>query len=294
MLTSDQLIAFLTIVREGNTVAAARRLGIDHSTVSRRLSALENTLGSRLFDRSPRGLTPTDAASALIGHAERVESELILAAGSAAQRDTHVSGTVRLATPEIFGTYLVAPHIAELHEKYPDLALELAPESRTFSLSRREADIAITVSRPPRGKLVARKLVDYRLGLYASPEYLARHKPIATRADLAEHSFVSYVDELVDFPELLALNKARLGGTVVFRSSSSAAQKAAVASGSGAGMLHVLAAQGDDRLVRLLPEEIEAKLTYWLVMHSDLQRIPRIRAVTTFLVELTRRMQGQL
>ena len=131
MLTSDQLLVFLAVIREGNTVGAARRLGLDHSTVSRRLSTLERALGTRLFDRSPRGLAPTDAATALIAHAERVESELILAAGSVGQRDTEVTGTVRLATPEIFGTYLVAPHIADLRARHPKLTLELAPETRT-------------------------------------------------------------------------------------------------------------------------------------------------------------------
>ena len=291
MLTSDQLLAFLAVIREGNTVGAARRLALDHSTVSRRLAGLEQALGTRLFDRSPRGLAPTAAATSLVTSAERVERELIMAAGSVGQRDTLITGSVRLATPEVFGTFLVAPHIAELREKHPNLILELAPESRTISLSRREADIAITVRQPPRGRLVARKLVDYRLGLYAAPGYLARHAAIQTRADLADHAYVSYVDELVDFPELLALNQAKLDGTIVFRSSSSAAQQAAIAAGTGIGMLHVLAAQQDHRIERILAEQIEAQRTYWLVLHADLQRVPRIRAVIEFLGDLVRRMQ---
>ena len=293
MLTSDQLMAFLAVIREGNTVGAARRLSLDHSTVSRRLSALEAALGTRLFDRSPRGLAPTAAATALVGNAERVERELIMAAGSVGQRDTRISGSVRLATQEMFGTHLVAPHIPELRERFPDLMLELAPETRTISLSRREADIAITVRQPPRGRLIARRLVDYRLGLYAAPAYLDRHPPIRVRTDLSQHTFVSYVDELLDFPELLAINQAKLDGKIVFRSSSSAAQQAAVAAGTGIGMLHVFAAEPDSRLQRVLAEEIEARRTYWLVFHSDLQRVPRIRAVTDFLDGLVRRQHGR-
>lgn len=291
MLTSDQLLVFLAVIREGNTVGAARRLGLDHSTVSRRLGALERDLGSRLFDRSPRGLAPTAAASALISHAERIERELILAASSVGQRDSRITGTVRLATPEMFGTYFVAPHIAELRERHPDLTLELAPETRTISLSKREADIAITVRQPPRGRLVARKLVDYRLGLYAAHSYIADHPPIRGRADLDDHAFVSYVDELLDFPELLALNQAKINGRFVFRSSSSAAQQAAVVSGAGIGMLHVLSAGPDQRLVRLLADEIEARHAYWLVVHADLQRVPRVRAVIEFLDDLARRLR---
>lgn len=291
MLNSDQLLVFLAVIREGNTVGAARRLGLDHSTVSRRLSALEAQLNTRLFDRSPRGLAPTEAAAALVGHAERVESALIRAADSIAQGDSRITGTVRLATPEIFGTFLVAPHVAELRALHPDLTLELAPETRSISLSKREADIAISVRQPPRGRLVARKLVEYRLGLFASRDYLDRHGPVCARTDLDHHAFVSYVDELVDFPELLALNQARTGGKVVFRSSSSAAQQAAVAAGTGIGMLHLLAAGQDPRLERVLPNEIEARRTYWLVLHADLQRVPRVRAVIEFLDALVRRMQ---
>ena len=292
MLTSEQLLVFLAVIREGNTVGAARRLGLDHSTVSRRLSALEGVLGTRLFDRSPRGLAPTDAAATLIAHAERVERELILAAGSVGQRDTEVTGTVRLATPEIFGTYLVAPHIAELRARHPKLMLELAPETRTISLSKREADIAITVRQPPRGRLVARRLVDYRLGLYASPAYLDRHPPITTRADLANHPLVSYIDELVDFPEVLVLNQAGLDRSIAFRSSSSVAQQAAVASGAGIGVLHVFAAEHDSRIQRILPGEFEERRTYWLVLHADLQKVPRIRAVIDFLESLVRQKKG--
>jgi DNA-binding transcriptional LysR family regulator len=294
MLDSDQLRIFLAIIRAGNTVGAARRLGIDHSTVSRRLTALERTLGTRLFDRSPRGLAPTTAASALIGHAERIERELIAAADSMAGRDTEAAGVVRLATPEAFGTYFVAPHVAELQVRHPRLVLELAPETRSISLSKREADIAITVRPPPRGRLVARKLTDYRLGLFASPSYIAAHTPIETVGDLAEHHLVSYIDELLDYPELNALEQVRPGAITAFRSSSSMAQQAAVAAGTGIGMLHCIAAEQDARLVRVLGDTIEVKRSYWLVLHADLQRTPRIRAVTDFLADMADRLRRRL
>ncbi|WP_340314878.1 LysR family transcriptional regulator [Rhizorhabdus argentea] len=294
MLESDQLRAFLAIVRTGNMLAAARRLGLDHSTVSRRLSALEQALGARLFDRSPRGLAPTGAAVALVPHAEQVESALITAAASVAGRDDEVSGTVRLATPEIFGTCLVAPHIAELSALHPHLTLELAPESRSISLSKREADIAVTLRPPPRGRLIARKLTDYRLGVYGSRAYLDEHGPIGGSAAIGRHGFVSYIDELLDYPEINALDQVALGAPIVFRSSSSAAQQAAVAAGIGLGVLHRLAAESDTRLVRVLADEIVAIRSYWLVLHADLQKTPRIRAVVDFLGQLTERLQPKL
>ena len=223
-----------------------------------------------------------------------MESELIAASDSVARRDTEVRGTVRLATPEIFGTYLVAPHIAELHARHPRLTLELAPESRSISLSKREADIAITLRPPPRGRLVARKLTDYRLGLFASRTYLDTHGPINSVVELGAHALVSYIDELLDDPELNALEQVRPGARTAFRSSSSAAQQASVAAGFGIGALHLLAAERDDRLVRVLGEEIEIRRSYWLVLHADLQRTPRIRAVVDFLGALAEAMHDRL
>jgi DNA-binding transcriptional LysR family regulator len=292
MLDSDQMLAFLAIARTGSTLAAARRLGVDHSTVSRRLTRLEAALEVRLFDRSPRGLTPTEAAATLTLHAERIESELI-AATDISVNASEVTGSVRLATPEVFGTWLVAPHLAELRARHPDLLLELAPESRSISLSKREADIAITPRQPPRGRLVARKLTDYRLGLYGASARVERGT-ITSPADVSGESFVSYIDELLDYPELSTLDQVFPGTTPIFRSSSSAAQQSAVAAGIGLGMLHVLAAEQDPRLQRILPDTVEVRRSYWLVVHADQQRTPRIRAVIEFLTGLVERLRPVL
>lgn len=294
MLSSGDLRLFLAVMREGNMLAAARRVGVDHSTIARRITALEKELGARLFDRSPRGVTPTQAAFALVPHAERIESELLAAAGSVAGQDREIEGTVRLATPEACATHLVAPHVATLRARYPRLTLELASESRAASLSRREADIAVMLKPPPKGRLVTRKLVDYRLGLYASKDYLARQGEPAARADLSRHGFVSYIEELAGFPEMIALDQILPGAPIGFRSSSSAAQHAAVVAGMGIGVLHIFAAGLDDRLVRILPQEIEVWRSYWLVMHADLQRLPRVRATVDFMDEVMRTMRDRL
>lgn len=294
MLNSDDLRLFLAVMREGNMLAASRRAGVDHSTVARRMSALERILETRLFDRSPRGVAPTQAAFALLPHAERVESELLAAMTGLAGLDGHVDGTVRLATPEAFAAHLVAPFIIDLRERHPGLLLELASESRAASLSKREADIAVMLKPPPRGRLVTRKLTDYRLGVYAARSYLDRHGAPESRADLMRHSFVSYIEELAGFPEMIALDQMLPGVPIGFRASSSAAQHAAVVAGMGLGVLHVFAAGGDDRLVRLLPQDVEAWRSYWLVMHADMQRLPRVRAVTAFLDDMARTMRDSL
>jgi len=198
-----------------------------------------------------------------------------------------VAGSVRLATPEAFGTYLVAPNVHLLHKRHPTIELELAPESRSVSLSRREADIAIGLNRPPRGRVVARRLVDYRLGLFATADYLTRHRPINTLNAVKAHPLVWYIDELIDIPELRYFDQIVSDAPTVFRSSSIAAQQAAVANGLGIGVLHVFAAEQDSRLRRVMPE-VEVTRSYWLLMHADQQRLPRIRAVIDFLDEVVR------
>lgn len=294
MLSADDLRLFLAAFREGNMVAAGRRAGVDHSTVARRLSALEHALGARLFDRGPRGLAPTSAAFALADHAERIEAELNAAQASVGNRDRVVEGSVRLATPEAFAAHLVAPHVPRLRQRHPALVVELASESRASSLSRREADIAVMLSPPPGGRLVTRKLADYRLGLYAARDYVERHGAPQTAADLARHPFVSYIAELAGFPEMIALDQILPGARIGFRSSSAAAQHEAVVAGMGLGVLHVFAAGHDPRLVRLLPAEVEVWRSYWLVLHADLQRVPRVRAVIDFLDEAVRLVHDRL
>jgi DNA-binding transcriptional LysR family regulator len=281
----DDLRLFLMVSRVGSLIAAGRRLGVDHATVSRRLSRLEQKIGTRLFDRSPRGVLLTDAGTMLVGHAERIEAEVTAATTDIGERDTAVSGIVRLATPEAFGAFLVAPNAHRLHARHPALQLELAPESRTVSLSKREADIAIGLHQPRRGRLIARRLIDYRLGLYASREYLDRHGPIEASSMLSSHPLVWYIDELIDIPELRYFDQIAAGAPTVFRSSSIAAQQAAVAAGLGLGVLHVFAAGQDARLVRVLAE-VEITRSYWLVLHADQQRLPRVRAVIDFLEEI--------
>lgn len=285
ILDWNDLRLFLTATRAGSLVAAGRRLGLDHTTVSRRLSSLERALDAVLLERSPRGVTPTAAGLALIAHAETIEAEVFAAASDIAERESDIAGTVRLATPEAFGTFLVAPNVAQLTARHPRLELELAPESRAISLSKREADLAIALRPPADQRLIVRRLIDYRIGVYASHAYLDQAGPISPET-LPRHPFVWYIDELIDVPELRFLDELASGSPVGFRSSSIAAQQAAVAAGAGLGALHVFAACRDRALIRLMPDRLEVKRSYWLVLHADQQRLPRIRAVIDFIDHL--------
>lgn len=291
MFDWNDLRYFLAVARHGRLVDAARRTGVDHTTVSRRIAALEQAMGCLLFHRSPRGLTLTESGQRLVEHAERIESETAAISAGLAGQDFQISGSVRLATPEAFGSFLVAPHMVRFRQAYPQLDLELVAENRSFSLSKREADIAITLGRPPSGRLFARKLTDYGLGLYGSADYLARHAPIHTAEDLKGKEFVSYIEDLIHLPQLKFLNDVVSDPAVHFRSSSITAQQNAVASGFGLGLLHHFSASPDPRLVPVLPEQIRIERAYWIILHADLRSLPRIRAVVDFLqsiVELER------
>lgn len=283
----DDVRIFLAVARSGGLIAAARRLGLDQTTVARRISALEASFGARLIERSPRGVTLTGHGVALVDHAERMEAEAITAAeqidGGGEGGAGRVSGVVRLATPEVFGSVLVAPAAGRLHALHPGLQLELVPAARTVNLSRREADIVIGLSRPDHGRLVAMKLADYRLGLYASRAYLERAGAPTRIDELRDRPMVWYIDELLDLPELRYLDQVAEGAQTVFRSSSIAAQQAALASGIGLGVLPVFLAEKTPELVRVLPDELGLTRTYWLSMHGDSQRTLRIRAVVEFL-----------
>ncbi len=289
----DDLRIFLAVLRGGSMIAAARYTGLDHSTITRRIGKLEERIGQLLLHRSPAGVTPTEAGALLAQYAQRIADEIAAARSLLDAQEEQVSGVVRLATPEAFGLYLVAPAIAELYRRHPNLQLELMPETRSISLSRREADMAVVLTQPPRGQVVARRLVDYRLGLYASKDYLARTEPLADIAALRGHPLVWYIDEMIDLPELRYLDQIAGGSSSVFRSSSIAAQQAAVAGGLGYGALHVFAAEDDPRLERVLADSVEVKRSYWLVFPRQTQRIPRIRAVAEFLSGLIQQNRGR-
>ncbi len=292
-LNWDDLRIFLAVAREGGLMPAARKLNVDHSTVARRLSALETAVGARLVDRSPRGVRLTDAGGTLAEYAERIEGETLAAGMRLGGADQQPSGVVRIATPEAFGVWLAAPQVADFYRRYPDIQLELVAKSQTVSLSKRDADIAVTLSRPVQGRLYSRKLVDYRLGLYASRAFLDAAGPIDTMDSLRHLPAVSYIDDLIDIPELRYLDQINPHPRTVFRSSSIVAQQSAVAAGLGVGLLHIFSASQDPALVRVLEQHLCVERSYWLTLHADQRHLPRIRAVVDFLRAIVQEQRGR-
>ena len=184
----DDLRFFLAVARSGRLTAAARRLGADHATVSRRITSLEEALKAKLFERRPQGYTLTAHGERLLAKAESMETEALAIQSDIGGADMALSGIVRIGAPDGFGTSFLAPRLALFAKAYPGLEIQLIAMPRLLSLSKREADVAITLAPPKEGKVVARKLSDYRLGLYASPDYLAAMPPVTPSAMRRSHS----------------------------------------------------------------------------------------------------------
>ncbi|MGD8913682.1 MAG: LysR family transcriptional regulator [Candidatus Thiodiazotropha sp.] len=286
MLDWNDLKFFLELARQGKLVQAAARLHVDHTTVSRRISALESRLEVRLFDRSPRGYQLTDAGVRLMPYAESMESSSNRIYQEIAGKDAWLGGTVRVATPEALGSQVIARHIHEFRAEHPDIEIELVAETRRASLSKREADIAVIFSRPQSGRLVAWKLCDYRLRVYGSQDYLSQHEAITSPADLERHGFVSYIDDLIEMPELRYLDAIVKKANVVFSSSNIIAQFNAILQGVGLGLVHCFMAEREPRLQSVLPDEIAIDRSYWLVVHEDLRHVARVDAVCRFLTRV--------
>ncbi|ARO14497.1 LysR family transcriptional regulator [Ketogulonicigenium robustum] len=281
----DDARIFLAVARHGQMLGAAKALGLNHATVARRLGALERALGNTLFQRRTNGSALTAEGEAFLRHAEAMESAT-LAATAAVGGD--VEGTVRVGAPDGFGVAYLAPRLGDLLAQHPGLRIELVPVPRAFSLSRREADIAVTLERPREGRLIARKLTDYRLGLYAARSYVARHGLPATPDDLLAHPLVGYVDDLIYTSSLDYTAAFLKNWRTTLAISSAMGQTEAVRAGAGIGVLHRFMARDDAGLVAVLPEHIVTR-SYWTVVHEDLRNLRRVALVANFLSTIVQR-----
>ncbi|MGO9134940.1 MAG: LysR family transcriptional regulator [Methylovirgula sp.] len=278
----DHLRIFLEIARKGQLLAAAHSLGLNHTTVARRLDALEESLGTVLLNRGPTGSVLTQAGERLLPVAERMETDIINVSSAMRKDEASVSGTVRIGAPDGLGNLFLAGEIGRLIAHHSQLTIELVPLPRTFSLSRREADIAIGLDRPSQGRLVISKLSDYSLGVYASKRYLKRAGTPKTKQDLDRHVVVTGVEDFayaaaLDYATALEAHAAQR-----FRCSSVVGQLEAIRADVGIGVLHDFAAAGHKDLVRILPEMTFLR-SYWMMSHADTHEIRRVAVCRKFL-----------
>jgi len=281
----DDVRIFLAVARTGQILAASKRLGLNHATLSRRLTSLEEALKTRLFIRRTNGCELTAEGEMFLASAERMETEMLAAQASLGHTDTAIAGTVRVGAPDGFGVSFLAPRMGRLIERHPELKIQLVPVPRSFSLSQREADIAITLERPEQGRLVSSKLTDYTLGLYASRDYLASRGTPGDIDALKAHPRIGYVEDLIFTASLNFSGEVMRSWDASFEISTAIGQTKAVRSGAGIGILHDYIARQYPELQRILPE-VSIRRAYWTTYHETARDLMRVRSVADFLQEL--------
>jgi len=288
MFDWDDLRIFLAAARAGSLGAGAQRLGIDTATVGRRVARLETTLKSTLFVRSPTGLLLTAAGAQLFDIA--LDAEQAMEAAARAIHPDVVAGTVRISTAEGFGSAVLAPALPELAAARPGLRVELAARAGFLSPTRREVDMAITLSPPDAQRLVVEPLTGYQLALYGAPGYLARTGRPAAVEDLAGLQIVGYIDDLLYASELRYLDEVSPGLTPTLASSSIQAQREMIAANGGVGVLPCFLAAG---LERVLPQVVIER-RFWLSTHREVHDTARMRVVRAWLKALTETVKDKL
>lgn len=284
--TWDDLQYFLAVARTGQLTTAARHLRTSHATVSRRIDRLEFSLKVKLFERNPRGYVLTAIGQRFIETAERIEQETDrlqadIQSGSAAHQ-----GVVRLSAPEGIANFFFAQQIADFTAQHPNLALELVTIQQIMSLSRKEADIAISLDPPKGGPYDIEKITDYRLSIYGCADYLRDRPEIRTRDELLLHPFIGYIQDMIFAPGLDYLGDVHPGIRPRFQSSSISAQLTATLKCQGLCILPHFIASRQRELKVVLADEVQLTRHYYLVRHRDMSRVPRVRAVADYITSV--------
>lgn len=287
MLDWDDLRYFLAIHRAGTLARAAAQLEINATTVGRRLSALEERVNARLFDRTPDGYAITNAGRDLLRRAERIEAEALALEREVLGADQRLSGSVRVTATEMIATRFIMPHLPKLRAQHPEIALELECSNRHVSLTRREADIALRLSRPREENVVTRKLSEIPMALYASRDYLAQNgTPENADASLAGHRLLMFADARAFNFENGWMEPRIEGASIALRSDSVSSIFAATLAGVGIGLLPCAAADQEPELVCIPTQTSPEPRVIWQTVHEDLQKNARVRAVMAFLAKI--------
>ncbi|KGR97801.1 LysR family transcriptional regulator [Burkholderia pseudomallei] len=277
--------SFLGVLREGSLSGAARALGLTQPTVGRHVAALEAALRVPLFTRSSSGLMPTDVALALRAHAEAMESTADALARAATSFGEDVRGVVRISASDVVGIEVLSPIVARLRQRHPALTVELALTNRVQDLLRREADIAVRMTRPGQTQLIARHIGGIELGLHAHRDYLARCGTPRDAGELVRHALIGH-DRPTAFIRQIAKSFPGFDrGAFALRTDSDLAQLALIRCGAGIGACQAALAKRDPALVRVLPKAFAGRLDMWVTMHEDLRGSPRCRAAFDALAE---------
>ena len=271
----DDMKSFLAVARAETLSGAAALLKADPATVGRRVARLEEALGEVLFTKSPQGYLLTAQGQKLLPHAVRHEQTMRDVRDAMDGQGSALTGQIRLGAPDGCANFLLPQVCAAITAQNPDLDIQIVALPRIFNLSKREADMAITVSQPAAGRLVVQKLVDYKLHLAAADSYLDSHPPIADMEALHAHRIVGYIPDMIFDKELDYMSGSAFA-RVALASNSASVQLNLLRQGGGVGVVHDFALPAAPNLRRVLPESFSLKRSFYLIRHEDDRRVGRL------------------
>ncbi|MCI4011532.1 LysR family transcriptional regulator [Brevibacterium sp. ZH18] len=284
--TPNDLLVLLTVSRSAKFTTAAATLGLNHTTISRRIAALEKALGGRVLSRAAGGWELTELGAEAVRVAEQVE-DAVHRLGDSGRAPDPITGVVRMTATDGFSAYVAAPAVTKLRRQHPGLSVEIVTVTRQALQQRSGLDIEVVVGEPQVHRAEAFKLGDYELGMYASEDYLAEHGTPTTVEEIVEHRLVYFVDSMLQVDDLDAPRrlvptmKDGLSSTNVF------IHVEATRAGAGIGFLPCFMGDLHSDLVRLLPESLSERLPYWMVLRPDSMRRPAVAAVVQALRDQT-------
>jgi DNA-binding transcriptional LysR family regulator len=289
----DDIRFFLAVARAGSLSAAARTLGVGHVTVGRRIGLLEKQLGVTLLNRNPDGFVTTAAGEAILRQCAAMESAAADLERIAAGRDALLKGSVRVTTTEALGYRLVAPAIAALRKPHPELRIDLVTGVRSLDIARREADLAIRFARPSASDLICRKLGDVAFSLYASKRYLASKGVPKQGQGLADFDLITFSGAPTAMSPFF-MGEPLEGARIALCCDNPFIQLRAAASQGGIAEAVCFLGDAAPDLVRVWPDRAPARRAVWLIMHQDMRRSARVRAVANAITETFRREKRAL
>ncbi|WP_232346351.1 MULTISPECIES: LysR family transcriptional regulator [Cupriavidus] len=274
----DNTRYFLAIARSGSLRGAAASLEVDQATVGRRLAAFEEELGATLFLRTPQGYVLSQAGEMMLADAEQMESAAEAIGRKSALADRLLAGPVRIATTDTLAEGFVLPALAALQRRHPELEYTLLTATELVDVAAREADLAVRGLRPQAGNVIIKKLGVVEMGLYAAPDYLARRGKPRRGAGLSGHDLLMFPRDTVPRHWQELGGESLRGAHVALQSNSQMALRSAALRGMGIALLSAFLAERDSGLVRIFPDRRDW-VDIWLVLHPDLRRVARVRAV---------------
>ncbi len=290
----DDMRIFLAVARAESISGAGRDLKMDAATVGRRIARLEDALAAPLFAKSPQGYALTESGQRLMGYAIRAEQSLGEAVGEVqGAADGQLTGVIRIGAPDGSANYLLPQVCAAICDQHPGLEVQIVALPRVFNLSKREADMAITVSRPTAGRLTVQRLTDYQLHLAASEAYLAAHPPITSVADLAQHRVIGYIHDMIFDKELDYLDALNVD-RVPLSSNSFSVQLNFVRQGAGVAIVHDFAIPAVGGLRKILTDQVSLTRSFYLVRHANDRKVERLNRFARMLSDGIRREVSNL